>query len=327
MSQESIIDALSRVQNYGNQIETVPRKLQVSNKNRNCDFTGEISCVVKSDQSDCADIYVRKDLCNVVPIRMNYTYCNEETDPANQIILLPSLTFAELYETDRITLDTTPLQPGTCRSVFQDGLVDTCVRKRINADMKLEGWKIFRRNYGAYCHIYRHYFPKVTTWTLNPTPAPTSEPTIAPTFSDPDFQVIAECNLEAGQNTGNFSVPCSELDMDYFIQSRRRRSTGGGTDFVRSIKYEFAISSQAGEIITADEITVTLDNTTNTIVENSNPIAVGPGETKDIANLQASVDFAKYSGADFEVEYYVQVTGQGSGKTDIQTFKTGFAVP
>ncbi len=112
---------------------------------------------------------------------MNYTYCNnEEVQVMNKIIILPSLTYADLYESNRINLQTSDLAAGECRSVLQYGEVDTCTRGRVNAQMKIEGWKGASETSGNYCHLYRHYFPKIVKYTNIPTAVPSEIPTVSP---------------------------------------------------------------------------------------------------------------------------------------------------
>ena len=130
--------------------------------NQDCALSGSISCTVIADNSDCMDIGpIRKDLCGEIPIRMEYTYCNGETLPANKILILPKLSFLDLYEENTQSLAHTEIPAGQCKSTFQNGIVDTCVRGRVNAELEVEGWKEFEMNYGNYCHIYVHYFPKI----------------------------------------------------------------------------------------------------------------------------------------------------------------------
>lgn len=111
-------------------------------------------------------------MCGTLPVVLNYTFCNDEVFDENRIKLLPSITYGALYNSNRIGLGTSDLAAGKCRTVFQYGEVDTCTRKWVNAEMKIEGWRGFIGNYGNYCFLYKHYFQRITTFTSEPTTAP-----------------------------------------------------------------------------------------------------------------------------------------------------------
>jgi hypothetical protein len=305
------------------QIVPSSREIQQKNKNRNCDFRGEITCrTLDSRDLDCAMIPpIRKDLCKPIPIEMSYKYCNDETDPINKIILLPSLSYADLYEENKIKVNTSDLMPGKCHTVKQQGQIN-CSRGRVNAEMKLEGWKTRRKNYGSYCHVYKHYFPKINRFTLPPTVSPSKVPTPAPTYPEPDYEMIADCFLENGKGTQEYTVPCSEMGLDYFQGNGRRFLQEGewvkveeeveDPDFERNIKYEFSIASNTDETVQVNEIFLKLDGERTSIISESDNVLVLPGETKVVADYAKLIDFADYSGVAFELESKVTVTGKES---------------
>ncbi len=147
-----------------------PRQLQQNKNSDNCAVSGEIWCKLNKDGSDCAKINVRKDLCGPETVTMYYKYCNNDDD---QIIFDQVETYAELYEGGRISIGhEIPLPAKECRTIEQTGIVNTCFRSRVNADLELEGWKGSVLNFGNYCHEYIHYFPEVKTFTLAPLPTP-----------------------------------------------------------------------------------------------------------------------------------------------------------
>jgi hypothetical protein len=292
-------------------------------KNRNCKFSASITCHVRDEEkTDCKDLNIRTDRCGELPILMNYTYCNNEINEANRIIILPSLAYAKLYETERVKLNTDPLRAGKCRSILQRTKTDTCKRNRVNADMKIEGWKKFRRNYGSYCHVYKHYFPKINKF----------DPPIAP-----EYEVIANCFLENGKGTKDYSIPCETLNPDYFNNRRRLRSlqefelveveVESDIDFSRNIFYEFIISSNAEETVKVNEISILLDNERTTLKDDSDNIVVGAGETKVVATYSKLVDFSTYSGDAFELGSVIRVTGVNSGESTVETNAETIQVP
>ncbi len=58
-------------------------------QNFNCEVSVDIDCFVVSDQSDCKDLYIRRDLCDTIDVMMNYKYCNLEDET---LILRKNLT-------------------------------------------------------------------------------------------------------------------------------------------------------------------------------------------------------------------------------------------
>ncbi len=164
---------------------------------------------------------------------MNYTYCNDEDLIANKIILLPSKTYGKLYK-DKISLDNSDLPAGQCRSILQLGEVDTCSRNYVNAEMKIEGWKSFQDNSGSYCHLYKHYFPRIHKWTDAPTLVPTdsadptSMPTLAPSATVAPTKVPSQlgwglkpsisCTIKgSGQSCTNYISNLSVLTPEFCI--------------------------------------------------------------------------------------------------------------
>lgn len=295
------------------------RYLQGS-KNRNCEFTGSISCTVLSDNSDCKDLYIRKDLCSKIDVMIDYQYCNNETEQKNKILFIPSLTFAELYEEERINLQHDTLEAGTCRSTRQRGIVDTCTRNRINADMKIEGWKESNQNFGSYCHVYQHYFPKINKYTKAPTQAPTKAPVFQ---SPPQYDLIVECMLENFKGSGAYSIPCDQLDFDYFVNSQ---PPGEELDFVRGINYDFIIKSETGEKVRVNDISVNDNGTIKNVISNQD-VLVPPGDEVLVAQFTEPVDFGAYSGDTFKMDAIADVVGLESGKSAARTTLNAFEVP
>ena len=292
------------------------RHLQGS-KNRNCEFTGSISCQVLSDGSNCDDLYIRTDLCSKIDVMIEYRYCNNETLEKNKILFIPELSFAELYEEERIELQHTTLEANTCRSTMQRGIVDTCVRNRINADFKIEGWKESEENFGSYCHAYQHYFPKINKYTKPPTPAPVFQ-------SPPQYDLIVNCKLEMVKGGGAYTIPCDQLDYDYFVTSQPPGD--GAIDFVRGINYEFIIKSETGEKVKVNDITITENGTPKTIFSNKD-VLVPPGDQVLVTQYSDDVDFGAYSGDEFELGAEVTVTGLESGRNAVKTKINAFDVP
>jgi hypothetical protein len=294
----------------------------LKDKNVNCDFSGKISCkVLDGNNTDCADMNIRRDKCSEVTILLTFTYCNDETDPDNRIVIIPSLTYGDLYKSNRFQLNTDPLRHGKCRNFLKTGKVDTCTRNRVNAEMKIEGWKKFRRNYGSYCHIYEHYFPKINKY----------DPPVAP-----EYEVTVKCFLENGKGTEDFSIPCDDLGPDYF-EKRRLRALQVGlegvtvveteVDYSRNVKYEFIIRSNAVETVRVDEISVLLDEVKTIIADTSDNIIVLPDQTITVASYETLVDFGTYSGDKFELGSSVIVTGLKSGQSTTEMSTETISVP
>jgi hypothetical protein len=293
----------------------------LKDKNVNCNFTGEITCTVVDEQkTDCADMNIRKDLCSEVTILLKYTYCNQETDPNDKIMIIPSLTYADLYTSNKFQLNTDPLHPGKCRNYVQTGKVDTCKRNRVNAAMEIEGWKRFKNNYGSYCHIYKHYFPLINKY----------DPPVAP-----EYEVIAKCFLENGKGTEDYTIPCDNLDPDYF-KTRRLRSlqwiegvtvVESDIDYSRNVRYEFIIVSNAVETVKVNEISVLLDEVKTVLADDSDNISVLPNETITVASFEKLVDFGTYSGDKFELGSVIIVTGVKSGQSTTEMKTETITVP
>ena len=286
------------------------RSLQNSS-NQGCSLSGTISCIVLSDNSDCEDIVVRKDLCQTVPIVMKYTYCNEEVLSFNKIVIFPSNTYANLYGINRIRLDSSDLQPGQCRSIYQSGEVDTCTRSRVNAEMKVEGWKQYINNYGSYCNLYKHYFPRLIKYTKSPTSAPI--------YLYPNFTLVLRCYLETTRGGKMFSVPCDQLSSDYFFKSAQPQE---GFDYKRNIKYQFMVINHGNEVIQMNDISVLLGDERNTVF--GDRVLIQANSRRVVASFIKLVDFYTYSEQVFSLFAETSAIGAISGnevkKVEIDSF-------
>ncbi len=316
---------------YSRQLQTQTRK------NEDCDISGSISCRVISDGTDCRDLNIRLDQCKKIRVMMNYTFCNHEPLPADKIVIIPSKSYTNIYESFKERLSFAAVPASSCRSELKARIVDTCRRNRVNADMKLEGWKTKRPNYGSYCHVYKHYFPRINKYTIGPTPSP---------LPAPSFQVITLCFLETIKGGGDYSIPCEELDLDYFLDSfarmlgNRRRSlqqgleivagTEGGEndiDFERGLRYQFVIESQTGEEVTVDEIKVYIDGEEFVIATRGDNITVGSGQELLVGEFTKEVDFADYSDDDFEISSTITATGAQSGSATSESVQDIYYIP
>lgn len=305
-------DLMQTNETFSFALEDQSRGLEKS-KNENCNISGEISCKVIGDNRDCRDLNIRKDKCKELPIMMNYTFCNNQQLPAEKVIIIPSLSFQSLYE-KRNRLSFATLPAGTCKSELRRGVVDTCTRNRVNADMKLEGWKSFTENFGNYCHLYKHYFPRINRFTLAPTPSP---------HPAPKFNVIIMCFLEDFKGSENYIVPCEDMDIDYFLNSHKSESI----DFERNVMYKYIIQSLAGETIKVEEISATLDDETFIIEDPEGSRFIEKGESVTVAKFTKNVDFSDFSGEDFGISSDITVTGLKSGMTSSITETDSFTVP
>ncbi len=274
--------------------------------------------VQNENRTDCKDLIIQMDECEKLPVLMNYTFCNHEVLAADQIIVLPSLSYTDLYEQDRKRLVISTLPAGQCRSQMKAGIVDTCTRNRVNADMKLEGWKKFRRNYGHYCHVYKHYFPLIRK-----------------VLPRPSFEVVTLCYVESVKGNGDFTVPCDDIDLEYFLNSLRvmmNRDVITGTstnnvDYERNVKYEFVVKSSTGEEVTVDDIKVTIDGETFVIPVADGKINIPKGGSISVGEFQKEIDFSKYSGGNLEVTSDITVTGKESGQLTTKTTAKAVSVP
>ena len=325
-------DLMQTNETFAFALEDQSRGLQQS-RNQDCNISGEISCKVIGDNRDCRDLNIRKDKCKMLPIRMNFTFCNNQQLFADKIVILPSLSFQSLYE-KRTRLSFATLPAGTCKSELRRGVVDTCTRNRVNADMKLEGWKRFRQNYGNYCHLYKHYFPKINKFTL----APTQSPLPAPSFS-----VITKCFLEDVKGSKNFVVKCDDMDIEYFLNSLKSQFQrklvdtaviveegvveAESIDFERNVKYEFIIQSDTGEMIKVDGISVNLDDETFIIEVPEGSQFIEKGTQVSIGDFAKKVDFSDFSGEEFEISSEITVTGLNSGQATSVVSAETFTVP
>ena len=86
-------DLMQTNETFAFALEDQSRGLQQS-RNQDCNISGEISCKVIGDNRDCRDLDIRKDKCKMLPIRMNFTFCNNQQLFADKIVILPSLSFA-----------------------------------------------------------------------------------------------------------------------------------------------------------------------------------------------------------------------------------------
>ena len=291
---------------------TNSRNLQ-KRKNENCDLSGEISCKIIADDTDCRDLDIRKDLCKELPVMMNYTFCNNEQLPEDKIIVLPSLSYTNLYEISRKPLSFSTLQAGTCKSELRREVIDTCKRNRVNGEMKLEGWKTFRENFGNYCHVYKHYFPKINKFTLEPTPSP---------LPAPKFNVVTLCFLEDFKGSKNFIVPCDNINIQYFLDSYNENN-----NYERNVQYQFIIQSSTDETVKVDDIIVILEDDRFIVEGPENSVFIPKGNDVKLAELTKEVDFSEFSGEQYELSSEVRVTGLNSGNTISMSGFESFTVP
>lgn len=283
-------------------------------KNENCDLSGEISCNVIADGTDCSDLNIRIDQCKELPVMMNYTFCNNEQVPEDKIIVLPSISYTNLYEISRKPLSFSTLQAGSCKSELRREIVDTCKRNRVNGDMKLEGWKTFKQNFGSYCHVYKHYFPKINKFTLEPTSPPLPAPT---------FNVAILCFLEDLKGSKNFIVPCDDMNIQYFSDS----FTNELFNYERNVQYQFIIQSSSSETIKVDDIIVVLDNDRFIVEVPEDSVFIPEGKEVKVAEFTKEVDFSEFSGEQFELSSEITVTGLKSGQTISKSTVEAFTVP
>ena len=287
------------------------KKKEKERKNENCAIWGYMSCKVKGSGQDCTSISIPGDeRCRPLNIEMNYTVCNNETLPENEIILLPSLTYYDLYEQGKIRPKLPAVKAGECVHIIQEGTIE-CFRNRVNAQMMFEGWKAYRRNYGSYCHYFQHYFPKLNKFTRSPT----SSPTLAPQIAPPAYRVVAECFLEEIKGGGIYSVPCEELGLEYFKKSTpKARAIPSAIDFARTVQYQVIIQSNVEETVNVTEVSVYLDGVQVPIITEDDNNQVFPGETKMVADFSQAVNFAAYSGKKYDLNVTVEALGVQTGK-------------
>lgn len=277
-------------------------------------MSGTISCKVLSDNSNCEDIIVRKDLCQTVPIVMEYTYCNEEVLSFNKIVILPSTTYASLYGANRISLDNSDLPSGKCRSIYQSGEVDTCTRSRVNAEMKVEGWKQFINNNGSFCNVYKHYFPKLVKYTKATTSARIQ--------LYPNFTLVLRCHLETTRGGKMFSVPCDQLSSDYFTKSARLQER---FDYKRNIKYQFMVINHGSEAIQMNDISVLIGDERRTVF--GNQVLVQANSRRVVASFIELVDFYLFSERLFYLFAETSAIGVISGNEVTKSESDSFPVP
>ncbi len=285
-------------------------------KQQNCAISGSISCKVLSGDihTDCKDIRAREDLCHTIPILMTYTYCNDEVLKKNVIIIDPSLTSGTLYANNRVSLDSSDLQAGKCRSVQQFGEINTCTRSNINAAMQVNGWKSFKHNAGSYCSLYNHYshtinkFNKASTQALVPL--------------QPDYTLSLRCHLESFRENNIFSVPCDEISQKYFDNSSPAK---GQFDYIRNVKYEFIVRNQGNETIKISSMAILIENTENTIF--GNEVLVETSQQRIVATFTKTVNFSSYFGKVFSVQADISAVGVMSNDVITKRATNGLSIP
>ena len=302
-------------------IHDIERHLQTdANPGFNCLVTAEIDCFVVSDNSDCKDLNVRRDLCSTIDVMMSYTFCNKEDE---QIVLRPELTEASFYNDFSLTLDTSNVKPKECRTMYRQLRIDTCKRNWIVASLKIEGWKQFFKNTNNYCFVYTFYYPPIRKYDA-PTPAPLPNIPLVP----PEIISNTVCYLETFVGSGEFTFPCQNLDLEYFANSldqsgnKQRVSSTQVSTYKRNIKIVIIVENKSNEDLDLLNASVTIVDDFYKVVSPDDNVVVTTVEPLLIPQ-EFAIDFADFSGQSIDIISEILTRGQKSlieaGESDSMT--------
>ncbi len=196
------------------------RSLQSLNRrNFNCKVSTDVKCFLLGDGRKCEDLEpVRKDLCGELDVKMEYKYCNLQSET---VILRKTHTEISFYDDFSLTMDERDMAPNECRTFYKTLQLNTCQRNWFIASLKLEGWKGYNGNPLNYCYSYFHYYKPIEKYDSPVTSAPTSKPTSKniPIIRDFDFSFQCLCYLETTIGSGHYTVPCEDISLQYFTAS------------------------------------------------------------------------------------------------------------
>lgn len=290
----------------------------------NCIITAEIDCTVVSDNSDCKDLNIRKDQCGMIDVMIHYKYCNGQDDP---ILLRDELTQASFYDDFSLTMNKATMQAMECKNMYKQRKIDTCKRNWIVASLKVEGWKKFRENQDNYCFVYTHYLPPIKKYDA---PAgPTSQPSAMPPFTgNPVISSEILCYLETFIGTGVYTIPCQDLNLEYFQKSLNSSGAIEIPDYKRKMKILFVVQNLSEENIDIIRAQISMDNTNDTfnIVDPSDNVVLEAEEPLVLPQV-FDVDFAGFAGETIDIGTNMLLRGQLSKIEVEETDQLSVSVP
>ncbi len=179
----------------------------------NCLTSVDVKCELPDGKS-CDYLFdISLAECGITNLKYTYTWRNLNTN--NSINLFPNLTTPKLQNQVQVGFDKSMMSPNETRTKVQYRTIDTCVRGRANASMKLEGWVAGFRDEnnvvrdGYYCFAWK--FLKVLI--RQNTPEPIQGP--------PNLGLDITCRYKS-PNSNTFDAPCSTLVNFIIFNSQYR---------------------------------------------------------------------------------------------------------
>ncbi len=174
----------------------------------NCLTSVDVDCVLPDGRS-CDYLYdISLEECGMTELKYTYTWKNLNSN--NSIKLFPNLTTPKLQNKVLVNFNKSMMTPNEERTKIVYRTIDTCIRGRANASMKLEGWVAGFRDQndvvqeGYYCFAWK--FLRVLIRQNTPEPTPIVEPIAQP----PNLNLDITCRYKS-PSSGVFDAPCSSL--------------------------------------------------------------------------------------------------------------------
>ena len=290
-------------------------------KGENCFPTASVQCKLRSDNSKCEDIIVQPGECGIVPVQYQFKFCN--TNKKHTISLKKNKTFGQIFN-KKITVNTNDLPPGKCRTKKVNYKLNTCKKKRVNGQLKVEG-KIPVQG-DDYCYAFGFYSKQIKKLEAVTKP--------------PDVSLSLECYVESDKGSGDYDKECDDLEVEDFLASQSDSSTtrrdlqesstesdDGADAFFKDFLFIYKLNNDSDEEVLISDVTVLFNELEFELVDFGDNVTVAPNALFTSAGDVVNVDLTEFNGDAVSIGGEATAVGEVSDLTVSVDIEKGLPIP
>lgn len=275
----------------------------------NCFPTANVKCNLRSDNSKCEDIIVKPGECGVVPVQYKFKFCNTNNKLA--VSLKANKTFGKIFN-KKIQMNTKPLLPGECRTKKVNFKLNTCNKKMITGQLKVEGKIPIEGD--DYCYAFDYYSKKITK--------------VEAVTKPPNVELVLECYVESVKGSGIHDKACEDMEVKDFqaVTATTRRhlqeSDAEDDNFLKDFLFIYKLENDSDEEVIISDVTVLFNDMEFQLVQFGDEVFVAANTDFTSDGDIVTVDLSEFGGESLIIGGSATAVGDESNLTvevDIQT--------